>query len=212
MSVGCGGCWIGPATMRLAEAVPPFPASFEVTALVVLVCVPEVVPIRFTANVHEAVAARDAPERMTLVDPAAAVIVPPPQLPVKPFGVLTTCPTGRVSVKPIPLKDRLALGLDRLKVRVVLPFNATLPAPNSFRMTGGSFAGGGGKLLDEPPPQPTFQRRLAVITHKSDAESEDTRNRRVIGTSLSRSSSQACYRSWSGSGTSSAGGFLFICR
>src|ERR1700723_1638965 len=94
MSVGCGGCWLGPATMRLAEAVPPFPASVEVTALVVLVCVPEVVPVTFTANVHEVVAARDEPERMTLLDPAAAVMGPPPQLPVKPFGAPTTSAWG----------------------------------------------------------------------------------------------------------------------
>src|SRR5580658_1565829 len=172
MSVGCGGCWLGPATMRLAEAVPPFPASVEVTALVVLVCVPDVVPVTFTANEHEAVAAREAPERMTLLDPAAAVMVPPPQLPVKPFGVPTTCPAGRVSVKPIPLRDRLVLGLDRLNVRVVLPFNATLPAPKALPIMGGSVAGGGGGLLDEPPPQPTFQRRLAVTTHNSDAACE----------------------------------------
>src|ERR1700691_722250 len=98
--------------MRLAEAVPPFPASVEVTALVVLVWVPEAVPVTFTAKVHEALAARVAPERLTLFDPAASVIVPPPQLPVKPFDAATTCPAGRVSVKPIPLRDRPVLGLD----------------------------------------------------------------------------------------------------
>jgi hypothetical protein len=31
-----------------------------------------------------------------------AVIVPPPQLPVKPLGVETTKPAGNVSLKPIP--------------------------------------------------------------------------------------------------------------
>ena len=76
--------------MRLAEAVPPLPASVEVTALVVFFCVPEVVPVTFTANVHAAPAARVAPERLTLFEPAAPVIVPPPQLPAKPLGVPTT--------------------------------------------------------------------------------------------------------------------------
>ena len=90
MSTGCGGCWLGPATMRLAEAVPPLPASLEVTALVVLFCVPDVVPVTFTAKVHDAPAARVAPERLTLFEPAAAVIAPPPQLPVKLLGVPTT--------------------------------------------------------------------------------------------------------------------------
>src|SRR5580692_7735600 len=185
--------------MRVAEAVPPFPASVEVTELVVLFWVPEVVPVRFTTKVHDALAARDAPERMTLFDPAAAVIVPLPQLPVRPFGMLTTCPAGRVSVKPIPVRDRLVLGLDRLKVRVVVPFNATLPAPNAFPMTGGRFARGG-EPLDELPPQLTFQRRLAVITNKSDAEWDGAWNRRFIGTSLDppgcRSPCRSCYRSW----------------
>src|SRR5580704_16254572 len=132
MSTGCGGCWLGPATMRLAEAVPPLPASVEVTALVVFFCVPEIVPVTFAAKMHEAPAARAALERLTLFDPAAAVIVPPPQFPVKPLGVLTTCPEGNVSVKPMPLRELAVLGFERLKVSDVLPFRATLAAPKAF--------------------------------------------------------------------------------
>jgi hypothetical protein len=76
--------------MRLAEAVPPLPDSVEVTVLVVFFCVPEVMPVTFTTKVHEALAARVAPEKLTLFEPAAAVIAPPPQLPVKPLGVPIT--------------------------------------------------------------------------------------------------------------------------
>jgi hypothetical protein len=96
------------------------------------------------------------------------MIVPPPQLPVKPFGVATSCPTGRVSVKPIPLLDRVMLGFDRLKVRVVLPFNTTLAAPKAFAIVGGSFAGGGDELLDEVPPHPTFPTRAAATQRRSE--------------------------------------------
>src|SRR5580658_2298174 len=139
MLVGSAGCWLGPITVICADAVPPFPASVEVTALVTLFCAPALVPATFTANVQEVAAAKLAPDRLTLFEPAAAVIVPPPQLPVNPFGVDTVSPVGRVSVKPIPLREVAVLGFDRLKVSVVLPFNATLAAPNALAIVGGSF-------------------------------------------------------------------------
>ena len=104
MSVGSGGCWLGPATIRVAVAVPPFPPSFEVTGPVVLFCVPEVTPVTFKEKEQEEIAESVAPERLTLLDPAAAVIVPPSQVPVNVFGVAITCPDGRVSVNPTPLK------------------------------------------------------------------------------------------------------------
>src|ERR1700690_2612324 len=125
--------------MICADAVPPLPASVEVTALVTLFCVPAVVPAMFTAKVHEAPATRVAPARLTLLEPALAMIVPPPQVPVKPLGVDTVSPEGRVSVKPIPLKDKPELGFDRLNVSEVLPFNDTLVAPNFFAIVGGNF-------------------------------------------------------------------------
>lgn len=168
--------------MRLAEAVPPFPASFEVTALVVLVCVLEVVPVTLITNEHEAPAARVAPESWMLLDPAVAVMVPPPQVPVKPFGVETIWPAGRLSVKPTPLRERPVFGFDKLKVRVVLPFNATLADPNAFEMVGGSFAGGGGEPLDDPPPHPMLPRKLRKAT--SNTKFEAAAVRRVTGARL----------------------------
>ena len=112
MLVGSVGCWLGPITVICADAALPFPASVEVTALVTLSCAPAVVPATFIAKVQEAPAARLAPERLMLFEPAAAVMVPPPQLPVNPFGVDTVSPAGRVSVKPIPLNEVAALGFD----------------------------------------------------------------------------------------------------
>jgi hypothetical protein len=103
----------------------------------VLFWVPDVVPVTFTAKLQEALAARVAPERLTLFEPASVVIAPPPQLPVKPSGVLTAWPEGSVSVKPIPLRELAVLGFERLKVSEVVPFKATLAAPKTFEIAGG---------------------------------------------------------------------------
>src|ERR1700694_259105 len=92
MVVGGGGGGPAPTTVKLAEAVPPVPPSTEVTAPVVLCVVPAVVPLTFTLKVHEALPASVAPVKLMLPDPAVAVIVPPPQLPMSPFGVETTRP------------------------------------------------------------------------------------------------------------------------
>jgi hypothetical protein len=140
--------------------------------------VPEAIPVTFTVKEHEAFAERVAPERLTLLDPAAAVMVPPPQLPVKPLGVATACPDGKASLKPMPLRDTLVFGFDRLKVRVVVPFNATLPAPNAFAMLGGS--GEEEVELPEPPPHAASQTRLTART-RSTAQRDIGGNVRVIG-------------------------------
>src|ERR1700722_13437232 len=119
MSVGSGGCWLAGTTVICADVVSPFPASVEVTALVTLFCVPRLLPVTFNAKLHDAPALSPAPARLTLVAPAVAVIVPPPQVPVRPLGVETRSPLGRVSVNPIPLREMLLLGFDKVKVRVV---------------------------------------------------------------------------------------------
>lgn len=113
MSTVCAGCWLGVlATSSVADAAAPLPASFEVTGPVVLFWVPAALAVTFTVNVQEALAARVAPVRLTLPDAAAAVIVPPPQVPVNPFGEAITSPAGSVSVKAMPIRDRLVFGLD----------------------------------------------------------------------------------------------------
>ena len=139
MVVGGGGGGPPPTTTMLAEAVLPLPPSFEVTALVVLFCVPAVVPVTLTLNVHEALAASVAPAKLTLPDPAVAVIVPPPQLPVSPFGVATARPAGNASVKPTPVNVE-ALGLVMVKLSEVDPLSGMLPAPNAIAMVGGKVA------------------------------------------------------------------------
>src|SRR5580704_14493689 len=172
MSVGSAGCRLGPTTVSCADAVPPFPASVEVTALVKLFCVPAVEPTTFTAKVQDAPAARVAPDRPTLLEPAAAVMVPPPQLPASPLGDDTVNPDGNGSVKPTPLSEIAALGFDRLKVSDVVPFSDTLLAPKTFAIAGGELGGGGGGLPepDEPPPQATFEIKPRAIPRDSVVE------------------------------------------
>jgi hypothetical protein len=79
----------GAAISRLAVAAAPLPASTDDTALVTLFTTPDPLAVTLTVNVHDAPAARLAPASETLVAPATAVIVPPPQAPLKPFGVDT---------------------------------------------------------------------------------------------------------------------------
>src|SRR5215472_9445084 len=93
----------GATTSTLAVAVLPVPPSVDVTALVVLVCLPAAVPVTLTENVQLLLAAIVPPLRVIEFVPAVAVIVPPPQEPVRPFGVEITRPAGNVSVKPMPL-------------------------------------------------------------------------------------------------------------
>src|SRR5580700_7007805 len=71
----------GATTARLAEAVPPVPPSVEVTAPVVLFCVPAAVPVTFTEKVHELLTASAAPARLIAFVPDVATIVPAPHVP-----------------------------------------------------------------------------------------------------------------------------------
>jgi len=110
--------------------------------------IPAAIPETFTAKLHEALAARVAADRLTVVDPAVAAITPPPQLPVRPLGVVIANPAGSVSVNPMPVKEAPVLGLDRWNVSDVVPFNAKLAVPNDFEIVGGRMLGGGGGPLE----------------------------------------------------------------
>src|SRR5260370_36761125 len=125
----------GATTVMEAEAVPPAPPSVEVTLPVVLFWSPAGTPVTLTENVHPLLAARVAPDKLMLFVPATAVIVPPPQLPVKPLGFATTRPAGNVSLKPMPVSVDV-FGLLIVKPSEVVPFNAMLAAPNDLLMVG----------------------------------------------------------------------------
>jgi len=99
----------GASTFKLAEAVPPVPPSVDVTLPVVLFCVPAAMPVTFTEKVHNELATSVAPDRLITFVPAVAVIVPPPQEPLRPLGVATTKPAGKVSLKATPLSPTAVL-------------------------------------------------------------------------------------------------------
>ena len=153
--------------MILAEATLPLPPSVELTTLVVLFCTPVAIAKTSTAKLHEAPAASVAADNPTLPDPVVAAMVPPPQVPVKPLGVATSNPPGKVSVKPMPVSAMPELGLEIWKVSNVIPFSATLAAPNDLEIVGGTIVGGGGGPAEEPPPHPKVHERpkIAMIQH-----------------------------------------------
>jgi hypothetical protein len=151
----------GATTARLADAATPLP-SLDVTALLTLFLIPAVIPVTLTENVQLAAPANAAPDRLRLDDPPAAVIVPRPQLPVRPLGVETTRPAGRGSVNPTPLSVTVPLGLLMLNFRLVLVFNGIVAAPKtSARLSGAAMV----RLAEAATPLPPCVEvtRLVVL-------------------------------------------------
>jgi len=127
----------GTTTVMFAVEVLPVPPLVEV-ADTLLLFTPAVVPVTFTLKVHEVLVVKVAPARLTVPEPATAVMVPPPQLPVKPLGVATASPAGRVSVNATPVSAMvLAAGLVMVKLKLVDPFSEMLAAPNALVIVGG---------------------------------------------------------------------------
>lgn len=81
---------------------------------------------------HDALAAKDAPVRLIVPEPAAAVIVPLQPLGEfdTPFGVETTKADGSVSLNVTPVNASDAFGLLTVKVSDVLLFSAMDDWPN----------------------------------------------------------------------------------
>ena len=123
-------------TVKVAAQVFPVPPFVEYT-VTLFVFVPVVFGVTLTLKLHEPLAARVAPDSITKVFPAFAVIVPPPHVPDRPLGVATTNPTGNESVNATPVKELLALGLVIVKVKDVVAPTSTVPAPNVLVIDGG---------------------------------------------------------------------------
>ncbi len=129
----------GAATVSEAFEVFPVPPFVALTTTL-LFFTPAVVPVTFMLKVHEPLAARVAPVNDVAPAPAAAVIVPPPHVPVRPFGVAITIPVGKVSANAIPVSAIVfATGFVIVKLSEVDPFSATVAAPNAFAIVGGVF-------------------------------------------------------------------------
>jgi len=126
----------GENTVTVAFAVFPAPAVVEVTATL-LFCTPAVVPVTFTEKVHEVLVGKVVPARLTTVAPEAAVIVPPPHDPVRPFGEETDKPAGRPSVKATPVSGMVfAGGFVIVKLSEVVPPSGMVGAPKVLVICG----------------------------------------------------------------------------
>lgn len=80
--------------------------------------------------------ASDAPERLTVEEPAVAV-AEPVHVVLRFDGVATTSPAGRLSVNAIPFSVRFWLVLLTVNVKLVVPFRGMVTAPNCLAMVGG---------------------------------------------------------------------------
>jgi hypothetical protein len=102
-----------------------------------LIFTPAAVPVTFTVNVQEVFTGLVPPDRLTTEDPATAVAVPPHVL-LRAFGVATTRPAGRLSVKARPVNEMvLATGFVRVNVKEVEALSAMLAAPKALAIVGG---------------------------------------------------------------------------
>jgi hypothetical protein len=96
----------GATTVMLAFEVPPVtPPPFVAVGVTLLFFTPAVVPVMFTDKVQFVAGAILAPDKLTEEEPATAVATPPHVL-LRLFGVATTGPAGRLSVKATPLSVR----------------------------------------------------------------------------------------------------------
>src|SRR5882757_1032351 len=142
----------GATTVMLEFDVLPVPPSVEVTCTL-LFFTPAVVPVTFSDTVHDALAGNVPPARLAEPDPATAVEAPP-QVLVKPFGVATTKPAGKLSVNAIPVRPIVLIaGLAILNVSDVDPFSGMLAAPNAFVIVAGAATE---RLADAVLPVPPF--------------------------------------------------------
>ena len=78
-------------------------------------------PSTFTEKVHDEFAARVAPDKLIEVAFPVAVIVPPPQEPLRPLGLCTAILAGRLSVKPMPVSPIVVLLFWMVKAKLVEP-------------------------------------------------------------------------------------------
>src|SRR4051794_26833656 len=98
---------------------------------VVLTLWPPLVPVTSTETVQLADPARVAPLRLTEPEPATAVTVPAVHVLLTLFGVATTRPAGKLSVKPTAVSPAGSVAVI-VKTRPVVPCTGTDAAPNSF--------------------------------------------------------------------------------
>src|SRR5690349_12586246 len=121
----------------LSLAGAPVTPSLELTGLVVFFSVPAVTPVTFTLNVHDELGVSLAPDKKIVFVAGPVLVVPPPQLPVKPLGTAISRPSGKGSAKLRLVKGVSRSLLKIVKVNEVVPFTGMRDAPKAFVMVGG---------------------------------------------------------------------------
>ena len=104
------GVSVGPSTVMLAKAAFPVPPLVEVMLPLVLFLTPDVMPLIPPAVRKHDPPAATVPPVMLMVSVPTNIAVPL-QLPLKPLGVPTINPDGKVSVNDTPVRAVPALGL-----------------------------------------------------------------------------------------------------
>src|SRR5690349_21655093 len=127
MMASCGVMTVTVAVLL----VVPAPVSVELIAPVVLFFAPVFVPFTLTTMVQEPPAAIAPPVNLTWLDPAVAVTLPW-QTPLRPLGVATTSPAGKLSVNATPVSARLAFGLLIENVKLVELLTMMVDAPKAL--------------------------------------------------------------------------------
>ena len=126
----------GASTVNVTVPVAALFAPSSVVASVALLgFAPAVVPLTLRLMVHEAVATNDPPDHVTELPPGDAP-TDPLQVVLKPLGVSTINPAGKLSVKPMPLSGKAALPLGMVKVSEVVPLSGTVDPPKALVKVG----------------------------------------------------------------------------
>jgi hypothetical protein len=151
----------GPTTVMLALEVLPVPPFVELT-VTLLFFTPPVVPCTLTTTVQLAPAASVAPLKATEEDPAVAVAAPPHVL-LRPDGVATTKPAGKLSVNAMPFNTEFTLLLVSVKVRLVAPLSGIVAAPNAFVIEGGLITVRVAEEVDRAPVPAVVELIVTVL-------------------------------------------------
>jgi hypothetical protein len=156
----------GATTVTVAVLLAtPVPLSVALTAPVVLLLRPAVVPVTLTVIAHcavpEPLEVKVPPARLMLVLFAAAVTVPLHVLLT--FGVVETeRPEGRGSLKAKPLRLVVVLGLVMVKVTLTLVPSGMLALANALAIVGGDTTVRVAVLLVVPGPV-SVELRVPVV-------------------------------------------------
>ena len=129
----------GSSTVTVAVLlVVPVPPSVELIAPVVLLFNPEDVPLTLTVIVQLLLAANAPPLAKLIAVVFCVAVTVPPQALLKPLGVATTRPLGRVSLKAMPESEAVVFGFAIVKVKLPDPLSGMVDDPNALLIVGGA--------------------------------------------------------------------------